>query len=269
MRDEVLAPPDELVELGPTSVKASGYRCPYESSVIAMLVCPICACRSFGWAPAATISAAYVCRRSWKRSGSRPARRTAGRNVLCMKSLRRRTPPVVFGKTRPSSFGSRARSCERRIRSPPRRDTHADAPPGSSSVRGCPRRHWLRRAGCHRQSRARCHGAQQLTLTQPGQAAKRTRASERVDGLGGKELHVVPGEEATLCLFHPWRAQTEDRVVDDLPTLFRASENLLRDTQDELRPSRSWLCDRGHLLLELGRRDRLDGRIVQVLEVCE
>ena len=36
-----------------------------------MLVCPICACKSFGWAPAATIRAAYVCRGSWKRSGSK------------------------------------------------------------------------------------------------------------------------------------------------------------------------------------------------------
>jgi integrase len=70
---------------------------PYVFRVTLIEVCPSCAWRSFGCAPAATISAACVCRRSWKRSGAR----TAGRKTRDMKlSLRQTTPPGV-GKTSP------------------------------------------------------------------------------------------------------------------------------------------------------------------------
>ena len=104
------------------------------------------------------------------------ARRTAGRKIRAMKLSLRQTAPCGVGKTRPRSFGARASSCSRRMRSASPERRTCRRPAGVLVGTSCPRALPPRPATTRRcEVDARSRRANSSPCRSPVRQAKRTR----------------------------------------------------------------------------------------------
>jgi hypothetical protein len=108
---------------------------------------------------------------------------------------------------------------------------------------------------------------EQLALPQPGERSELDEVAIRSNGIRREFLDLVPVEEAHLRLLAPRRLHAEDALVDDVPALLRAREQLLEHTERELRLPRRAARQRGDVVLDRGRVDLVERDTCEDVEV--